>query len=132
MPKSEITIIHHYFKSLMNQIKSAWLENFFIFCNIITSWKELQIGNDLCDVTLACEDNQMKALKIIISSYSLLGLDTDILQNYLTLFSKVKMRRKMFKSHIEMKHLVNPISQKEHLFYILVFHLYFRIFTRDV
>ena len=113
-----ITIIQHHFKSLMNQIKSAWLENFFIFCNIITSWKELQIGNDLCDVTLACEDNQMKALKIIISSYSLLGLDTDILQNYLTLCSKVKMRRKMFK--------------REHLFYILVLHLYFRIFTKDV
>ena len=100
--------------------------------NITTSWKELQIKNDLCDVTLACEDNQMKALKMIISSYSLLGLDKDILQHCLTLCAKAKMRRKMFKSHIEMKHLANPISQKENLFYILVLHLYFRIFTRDV
>ena len=67
----------------MNQTKSTWLENFLFsvfsekiiinlkLCesNITTSWKELQIGNDLCDVTLACEDNQIKAYKIIISSY---------------------------------------------------------------
>ena len=74
---------HYHFKSLMNQIKSAWLENFFIFCNIITSWKELQIGNDLCDVTLACEDNQMKALKIIISLYILFRLSYRYIQELL-------------------------------------------------
>ena len=37
--------------------------------NIATLWQELQIENDLCDITLACEDNQIKAYKIIISSY---------------------------------------------------------------
>ena len=47
--------------------------------DITTSWQELQIENDLCDVTLACEDNQIKAYKII---WSLLDLVKDLLKNY--------------------------------------------------
>ena len=38
--------------------------------NIKTSWQELQAENDFCDVTLACDDKQIKAHKIIISSSS--------------------------------------------------------------
>ena len=39
--------------------------------DITTSWQELKIENDLCDVTLASEDNQIKAYIIILSSYGL-------------------------------------------------------------
>ena len=50
--------------------------------DITTSWQELQIENDLCDVTLACEDNQIKAYKIIISSYGPKGqLHIEFLQD---------------------------------------------------
>ena len=33
-------------------------------------WQELQLENDFCDVTLACEDNQIKTHQLIISSCS--------------------------------------------------------------
>ena len=42
--------------------------------DITTSWQELQIENDLCDVTLACEDNQIKAYKIIYPHMVLIRL----------------------------------------------------------
>ena len=38
--------------------------------NIKTSWQELQIESDFWDVTLTCEDKQIKAHKVIISSCS--------------------------------------------------------------
>ena len=38
--------------------------------NVKTSWRELQIEKDFCDVTLACEDKQIQTHKIIISSSS--------------------------------------------------------------
>ena len=38
--------------------------------NIKTSWHKLQNEEDLFDVTLACEDKQIKTHKIIISSCS--------------------------------------------------------------
>ena len=34
------------------------------------SWQELQLENDFCDVTLACEDKQINTHKFIISSFS--------------------------------------------------------------
>ena len=33
-------------------------------------WHKVQIKTDLCDVTLSCEDKQMKIHWLIISSYS--------------------------------------------------------------
>merc|ERR1719291_536587 len=33
-------------------------------------WQELQDDNDLCDMTLACEDRQIKAHKFVISAFS--------------------------------------------------------------
>ena len=38
--------------------------------NICTSWQEIQNDTDFCDVTLACEDKQVNAHKIILSSCS--------------------------------------------------------------
>ena len=32
--------------------------------NIKTFWKELEVEKDLCDVTLACEDKQIKTHKL--------------------------------------------------------------------
>ena len=47
-------------------------------------WKKLQRENDLCDITLPCEDKQFKTRKIIISSYGCLQtyIVIDILKNY--------------------------------------------------
>ena len=38
--------------------------------NIKAQWYKVQIKTDLCDVTLSCEDKQMKIHRLIISSYS--------------------------------------------------------------
>ena len=38
--------------------------------NIKSFWKEIQIENDFCDVTLACDNKQIKAHRVIISSFS--------------------------------------------------------------
>ena len=38
--------------------------------NIKAQWNKVQIKTDLCDVTLSCEDKQMKIHRLIISSYS--------------------------------------------------------------
>ena len=38
--------------------------------NVKVSWQELQIEKDFCDVTLASENKQIKAHKIVISSCS--------------------------------------------------------------
>ena len=38
--------------------------------NIKALWHKVQIKTDLCDVTLSCEDKQMKIHRLIISSYS--------------------------------------------------------------
>ena len=34
------------------------------------SWQELQRDNDLCDITLACEDRQIRTHKFVISAFS--------------------------------------------------------------
>ena len=36
-----------------------------------TSWQELQMDKDYFDVTLACEDQQIKTHKLVISACSL-------------------------------------------------------------
>ena len=38
--------------------------------NIKTFWKELEAEKDFCDVTLSCEDKQIKTHKVVISSCS--------------------------------------------------------------
>ena len=38
--------------------------------NIKKSWQDLQIETDFCDVTLACEDKQIKTHKVILSACS--------------------------------------------------------------
>lgn len=38
--------------------------------NAKISWQELQTDGDYCDVTLACEDKQIKAHRLVISSFS--------------------------------------------------------------
>ena len=38
--------------------------------NAKISWQELQTDGDYCDVTLACEDKQIKAHRLVISSLS--------------------------------------------------------------
>ena len=38
--------------------------------HISTFWKECQVEQDFCDLTLACEDKQIKTHKIIVSSCS--------------------------------------------------------------
>ena len=41
------------------------------FEDVIKScWQELQKENDLCDITLACEDRQIKTHKFVISAFS--------------------------------------------------------------
>ena len=37
---------------------------------IKSSWKELQRENDLYDITLACDDRQIKTHKFVISAFS--------------------------------------------------------------
>ena len=37
---------------------------------IKSCWQELQRENDLCDITLACEDRQIKTHKFVISAFS--------------------------------------------------------------
>ena len=37
---------------------------------IKSCWQELQRENDLCDITLACEDKQIKTHKFVISAFS--------------------------------------------------------------
>merc|ERR1719186_1496533 len=38
--------------------------------NISLSWKNLQAGEDFCDVTLVCEDTTILSHKVVISSFS--------------------------------------------------------------
>ena len=38
--------------------------------NIGISWQELQVETDFCDLTLACEDKQIKTHKVIVSACS--------------------------------------------------------------
>ena len=38
--------------------------------NIKALWHKVQIKTDLCDVTLSCEDKQMKIHRLLISSHS--------------------------------------------------------------
>ena len=38
--------------------------------NVTTCWQELQMENDFCDMTLACDDRQFKTHKTVISSFS--------------------------------------------------------------
>ena len=38
--------------------------------NVATSWKDMQTEKDFYDVTLACEDKQIKSHKLILSSFS--------------------------------------------------------------
>ena len=38
--------------------------------NIRTTWQQLQVEKDFCDVTLACKDGQISTHKIIISHSS--------------------------------------------------------------
>ena len=38
--------------------------------NVKVSWQELETDKDFCDVTLACEDKQIKTHRLIISSFS--------------------------------------------------------------
>ena len=50
-------------------------ENFCLRLNnfendVKTSWSELQTETDFCDVILACEDKQIKAHRVILSSFS--------------------------------------------------------------
>ena len=35
-----------------------------------SSWRELQLDKELCDITLACEDRQIKTHKFVISAFS--------------------------------------------------------------
>ena len=45
-------------------------------------WQELQKENDLCDITLGCEDRQIKTHKFVISAFS------PVLRNILKITSK--------------------------------------------
>ena len=38
--------------------------------NVKLYWQDLQKENDFCDVTLACENKQIKTHKLIVSSFS--------------------------------------------------------------
>ena len=38
--------------------------------NVKIYWQKFQTDNDFCDVTLVCEDKQIKPHKLIISSFS--------------------------------------------------------------
>ena len=38
--------------------------------NVKTAWQEMQMEKDFCDMTLACQDKQIKTHKLIVSSYS--------------------------------------------------------------
>ena len=47
-----------------------YLFDFEFKINAKISWQELQTDGDYCDVTLACEDKQIKAHRLVISSLS--------------------------------------------------------------
>ena len=38
--------------------------------NVKTIWQEMQIEESFCDITLACQDKQLKTHRLVISSYS--------------------------------------------------------------
>ena len=76
--------------------------------NIGISWQELQIEANFCDVTLACEDKQIKAHKVIISSCS------PVLRNILKLNQNphplIYLRRVKYK---DLQNLLNFMYQGE-------------------
>ena len=76
--------------------------------NIGISWQELQIETNFCDVTLACEDKQIKAHKVIISSCS------PVLRNILKLNQNphplIYLRRVKYK---DLQNLLNFMYQGE-------------------
>ena len=43
---------------------------FLIFIKVSNAWQKLQKENDLCDITLGCEDRQIKTHKFVISAFS--------------------------------------------------------------
>jgi len=79
------------------------------FDNIVKScWKELQMEQDLCDITLACEDKQIETRKFLISSFS------PILRNILKLNKNphpvIYLRRVKYK---DLQNLINFMYQGE-------------------
>ena len=72
------------------------------------SWQELQIETDFCDVTLACEDKQIKAHKVIISAFS------SVLRNILKLNQNphplIYLRRVKYK---DLQNLLSFVYQGE-------------------
>ena len=43
-----------------------------INCDIIknTNWRKVKMQEEFCDVTLACDDKQVQAHKLVLASYS--------------------------------------------------------------
>ena len=76
--------------------------------NVGISWQELQFETDFCDVTLACEDKQIKTHKVIISTCS------PVLRNILKLNQNphplIYLRRVKYK---DLQNLLNFMYQGE-------------------
>merc|ERR1719482_1617538 len=71
-------------------------------------WQKLQTENDLCDVTLACEDKQIKTHKLIISSCS--PVLRNILKLNLTSHPVIYLRRVNYRN---LQNLLNFMYQGE-------------------
>ena len=76
--------------------------------NVKIYWQELQKENDFCDVTLACEDKQIKTHKLIISSSS--PVLANILKLNQTPHPVIYLRRVMYR---DLQNLLNFMYQGE-------------------
>ena len=76
--------------------------------NIRTTWQQLQIDKDFCDVTMVCDDGQIKTHRIIVSHSS--PLLKDILKQSPSQNSVIYLRGVKFK-HLES--LINFMYQGE-------------------
>ena len=57
-------------KEFNSRVQSILLENKIKNYEKLEKWKQLEFEKDFCDVTLACDENQIKARKVKISRIS--------------------------------------------------------------
>ena len=74
--------------------------------NVAASWKELQFETDFCDVTLACDNRQLKAHKFVISSCS--SVLRNILKQYQTPHPLIYLRKVTYVDLRNLNHIYVP------------------------
>ena len=60
--------------------------------NIKILWQKSQMEYDFCDVTLSCEDKQIKTHKLIISSFSPIFVTKEDLPSFLEVAEDLSIR----------------------------------------